>query len=149
METVREADAANAAAQAPRSVGTSTLSLLVGTRPGRVARGSAREIPGPTQATPAAAEQPVGIVADRGALRRITLRFVDEGLERGYQLHGGAEGQTGFRITIGAAATLWLLAAVVVPMGTPISLDGVVPLCVAMTLLNWSALLFSADAVTL
>jgi class 3 adenylate cyclase len=95
------------------------------------------------------AERPVAPAADRGALRRITLRFFHEGLERNYQLVAGAQSRVGFRITTGAAATLWALAAVVTPAGTPIPLDLVVPLCAAMALLNWSALLFSAPANTL
>jgi class 3 adenylate cyclase len=77
------------------------------------------------------------------------LRFLDEGLERKYQLIAGAESQAGFRITTGAAAALWFLAAVVTPAGTRIPLDRVVPLCAAMALLNWSALLFSGAADTL
>jgi class 3 adenylate cyclase len=77
------------------------------------------------------------------------LRFLNEGLEREYQRRAGAEGQSAFRLTIGAAAALWLLAAIVTPAGTPIPLDRVVPLCAALALLNWSALLFSADADTL
>jgi class 3 adenylate cyclase len=79
----------------------------------------------------------------------MTLRFLDEGLERAYQRRGGAESQTAFRLTVAAAAWLWLVAAVVTPAGTPIPLDRVVPLCAGMALLNWSALLFAADADTL
>ena len=53
----------------------------------------------------------------------------------------GAESQTGFRIATGAAAVLWLLAAVVIPTGTPIPPDRAIPVCSAMALLNLAAFL--------
>jgi class 3 adenylate cyclase len=87
--------------------------------------------------------------ADRGAIRRGSLRFLNDRLERQYQRQGGAESQTGFRITTGAAAVMWLLAAVVIPTGTSIPLDRAIPLCFAMALLNWAAFLLSARADTL
>jgi class 3 adenylate cyclase len=87
--------------------------------------------------------------SDGGALRRVSLRFVDAGLEQAYQRKGGAESLNGFRITTGAASTLWLLAAIAVPTGTTMSLDRAVPVAVSMALLNWSALLFSELATTL
>jgi len=104
-------------------------------------------IPGRWRATPVA--EPNERAAGRGALRRVTLRFFDAGLEREYQRQGGAESRTAFRITTGAATTLWLLAAVAIPAGTAIPLDRVVPLCAAMALLNWSAVLFSGEVDTL
>jgi class 3 adenylate cyclase len=87
--------------------------------------------------------------ADRGALRRGSLRFLDERLEREYQRRGGAESLTGFRITTAAAAVLWLLAALVIPAGTPIPQDRAVPLSAAMGILNWAAFLLSTRAGTL
>ena len=72
-----------------------------------------------------------------------TLRFLDDGLERRYQRAGGAESLTGFQITTGTAALMWLLAALFVPSGTPIPIDRAVPLCGAMALLNWTPFLFS------
>ena len=87
--------------------------------------------------------------ADSGALQRVSLRFIDDQLERDYQRHGGAESLAGFRITTGVAAVMWLLGAVVIPMGTPIPSARAVPLCVAMALLNGAALLLAAKADTL
>ena len=107
-----------------------------------------RRVAGAREAS-AATDRPTTASADRGALRRVTLRFRDAGLEREYQRQGGAESRNGFLITMGAAATLWLLAAVTVPAGTTIPLDRVVPLCAAMALLNYSAVLFSGGADTL
>jgi class 3 adenylate cyclase len=87
--------------------------------------------------------------ADRGVLRRGSLRFIDEGLERRYQRHGGAESLIGFRITTGTAAFMWLLAIFYVPSGTPIPLERVIPLCGVMALMNWTPFLLSEAADTL
>jgi adenylate cyclase len=87
--------------------------------------------------------------ADGGALRRVSLRFVDDSIERLYQLHGGAESKTGFRITFATAAVMWLLAVVVIPTGTRIPLESAIPLCAAMALLNAAPFLFSVGADTL
>ena len=86
---------------------------------------------------------------DRGALRRGSLRFRDDGLERDYQRQAGAEGLTGFRITTATAAVMWLLAAVVTPTGTQIPLDRALPVCFAMALLNWAAFMTAPWAHTL
>jgi class 3 adenylate cyclase len=83
------------------------------------------------------------------ALGRGSLRFLDEGVERDYQHHGGAESQTGFRITTGVAAVMWLSAAFVIPTGTTIPADLAIPVCYAMALLNWAAFVLSAWADTL
>jgi class 3 adenylate cyclase len=125
------------------------LSLSVGLRPGDAIHPRDREVPGGGTSTPDAASAATQRHADPAGLRRLTLRFLDEGLERAYQRQGGAESQTAFRMTITAAAWLWLVAAVVTPAGTAIPMDHVVPLCAAMALLNWSALLFSVGADTL
>ena len=52
-------------------------------------------------------------------------------------------------MTTGAAAVVWLLAAVVVPTGTPIAPDRAIPVCSAMAVLNFAAFLLSARADTL
>ena len=70
-------------------------------------------------------------------------------MERLYQCQGGAESRTGFRITTGAATVVWLLAAVVIPTGTPIASDRAIPVCSAMAVLNLAAFLLSARADTL
>ncbi len=89
------------------------------------------------------------VEADRGALRRVSLRFLDDSLERQYQRQGGAESQTGFRITTGVAAVLWLLAAVVIPTGTSIPADRAIVVCFALAALNSAVFVLSAHADTL
>jgi len=89
------------------------------------------------------------IDAGGGTLRRGSLRFVDDRVEVAYQRQGGSESLTGFRITTAAAAVMWLIAAVVIPTGTPIPPDLAIPVCYAMALLNWTAFLVSGHAYTL
>jgi class 3 adenylate cyclase len=84
-----------------------------------------------------------------GALRPLSLRFLDQTLERRYQQVSGAESLTGFRIATGAAAVLWLLAAVVVPTGTPIPIERAVSVCFAVAALNWAAFVLSDGLKTL
>src|SRR6476469_7814783 len=84
-----------------------------------------------------------------GALRPISLRFLDDALERRYQAVSGAESLTRFRITTASAAVLWLLAAVVVPNGTAIPVDRAVIVCFAVGFLNWAAFLVADEDDTL
>jgi class 3 adenylate cyclase len=91
----------------------------------------------------------IALEDDRGALHRGSLRFLDGGLERRYQRYGGAESLTGFRITTAAAAVVWLLATVVIPTGTPISIERAIVVCSAMGLLNMAGFVLSARADTL
>ena len=77
------------------------------------------------------------------------LRFLDGGLERRYQRQGGAESLTGFRITTGVAAAMWLLATVVVPAGTATPFERAILVCSAMGLVNSAAFLLSDWADTL
>src|SRR4051794_41742654 len=57
--------------------------------------------------------------AGGGALRPISLRFLDETLERRDQTPSGAESPTGVPISTRAAARLWLVAALLVPARNP------------------------------
>jgi len=84
-----------------------------------------------------------------GALRPISLRFDDDALEHRYQIASGAESITGFLITTGAAAVLWLLAAIVIPTGTPIPIERAVIVCFGVAFLNWAAFLSSNRLDTL
>ncbi|HSL77866.1 MAG TPA: hypothetical protein VK867_13050, partial [Candidatus Limnocylindrales bacterium] len=84
-----------------------------------------------------------------GAVRPISLRFLDQALERRYQRVAGAESLDGFRITTGAAAAIWLLAAVVIPTGTPIPFERAVVACFAVGVLNWVAFVLSERFETL
>ena len=77
------------------------------------------------------------------------MRFLDHNLERDYQRRGGAESQTGFRISTAVAAVMWLLAAVVIPTGTPIPVDLAIPVCYVMAFVNWATFLFATRADSL
>ena len=126
------------------------LTVSVGLQPAIVTDSSVREGYAAAPGTPGRVDTSIPqFDAAGGALRRGSLRFVDDQVERLYQLHGGAESKTGFRIPIATAAVLWLLAVAVIPAGTRIPLDRVIPLCVAMALLNCAALLLSVGAETL
>jgi class 3 adenylate cyclase len=126
------------------------LSLSVGLRPRNVAHPGHGEVSAPARGSSQPADRPTtALDVDRGALRRGSLRFVDDRLEQDYQRQGGAESLTGFRITTGTAAVMWLLAAMVTPTGTPIPLDRAFPVCSAMALLNWAVFMLSARADTL
>jgi class 3 adenylate cyclase len=126
------------------------VSLSVGLGPRNVAHPAEGDVaaPAPTTSQPAdrSATEPA---ADRGALGRVSLRFLDKGLERDYQRQAGAESLTGFRITTGTAAVMWLLAALVIPTGTSIPLDRAMTVSFAMVLMNFAAFLLSARADTL
>jgi hypothetical protein len=91
-----------------------------------------RNIPDPSRDDASARAQDASQVADGrtptddlvgGGLQDRRLRFVNERLEHRYQRQGGAESLTGFRITTGVAAAMWLLATVVIPAGTEIPLE--------------------------
>jgi class 3 adenylate cyclase len=133
------------------------LTLSIGVGHGSVARSSVGDVPDAARTTSQSADRPVpaleadngGLRADRGSLRRGSLRFVDAQLERDYQRQGGAESRNGYLITTGAAAIMWLLAAVVIPSGTPIPLDRAMTVAITMALLNWVAFLFAETADTL
>jgi class 3 adenylate cyclase len=60
-------------------------------------------------------------VLDRGALHPFTLRFEDHVLEESFQQEEGKAGLAGYRIITGATASLWVVAAVLIPLGTDIS----------------------------
>ena len=101
-----------------------------------------REASAPAGRTSQPARPPTtGLDADRGILRHLSLRFVDDRVERDYQRQGGAESQAGFRVTTAAAAVMWLLAALVIPTGTQIPSDRAIPMCLVMAVVNWAAFL--------
>ena len=95
------------------------------------------------------AREASGLEPDSGALRPVSLRFFDPVLERRYQVSSGAESLTGFRITTAAAAVLWLLAAVIIPTGTTISIERAVSVCFVVAALNWAAFVLSEGFDTL
>ncbi len=87
--------------------------------------------------------------ADGGSLRRGSLRFLDDRVERQYQRQGGAESQIGFRIASGTASIMWLLAIVVIPTSTPVPADLAMSVCFAMSVFNAAGFLLSGWADTL
>ena len=92
---------------------------------------------------------PDPLAGDGGALRPISMRFLDEALEERYQQVSGAESLTGFRITTAAAAAIWLLAAVVIPTGTSIPFERAVVACFVVGFMNWAAFVLSERLDTL
>lgn len=58
---------------------------------------------------------------DRGALHPFTLRFQDAEFEVDFQQEEGRAGLGGYRIITGATVLLWAVAAVLIPLGTGIS----------------------------
>ena len=72
-------------------------------------------------------------LATPGAQRPLTLSFVDDALERHYQLDAGRESLNGFRIITIASGVVWSVAALLLPMTTnlPPALASAVPLSMA------------------
>jgi class 3 adenylate cyclase len=131
-------------------LGRELLSLSAGLRPANVTPPIGGEVSAAAPEAPESAGRPnTGPDADRGALRRGSLRFLDERMERRYQRKAGAESLAGYRVTTGTAAVMWLLATLVIPTGTPIPLDRAMLVCCLMALLNSAAFLVSDWADTL
>jgi len=85
----------------------------------------------------------------RGATNRLTLRFLDDDLERRYQLQGGAESRNGYRMIAAASAVIWAPAAFILPMSTSLSPGLTIPLGLAMSGLSVVFVLLARWAVTL
>ena len=77
-----------------------------------------------------------------GAQRPLTLSFVDDELEKSYQLAAGRESYNGFRAIALASGVVWAVAAVVLPVAT--SLDDAFGVAAA---LGMSAISFVIAAV--
>jgi len=88
-------------------------------------------------------------LAERGALQPVSLRFLDGELERRFQLAAGAESIGGLRATTGASAVIWAAAAVLVPIGTSLPAETVLPIAGFMVLLSLIAVVLSGWARTL
>ena len=80
---------------------------------------------------------------DRGALHRLTLRFLDDELEETYQQEEGANGIGGYRIITGATMVLWAIAAPLLPLGTDIPRNVSLTVCGSMTVVGGICLLLS------
>ena len=101
------------------------------------------------ETSPAVDRQRPALDSVLGGRQSRWLRFLDGELELRYQRQGGAESLTGFRITTGVAAAMWLLATVVIPAGTATPFERAVLVCSAMGLVNSAAFLLSDWADTL
>ena len=93
--------------------------------------------------------QATGDATIGGRQHRVTLRFLDRDLERRYQSQAGREGLAGFRIITGTAALAWPLAALVIPLGTPIPREVATPICLVMGGLSLIPFLFARRVRTL
>ncbi|HSJ72380.1 MAG TPA: adenylate cyclase [Acidimicrobiia bacterium] len=86
---------------------------------------------------------------DRGALQHFTLRFLDADLEDRYQVEEGTAGLAGYRIITGATVVIWVIAAVLVPMGTDISPGRATTVGITMALVGLACFLASGWANTM
>ncbi len=88
-------------------------------------------------------------IIDRGATHPVTLRFLDGELEARYQREEGAAGLVAFRLTAGASAVLWALAAVLLPIGTALPAPLMAWAGGAMSIVSFGCVAASRWAVTL
>lgn len=86
---------------------------------------------------------------ERGNLHSLSLRFVDDDLERTYQHDEGAKGLSGYRIITAATLVLWAAAALVLPVSTDLDPEFARWTCGLMALVGALALLLSAWAPTM
>ena len=91
----------------------------------------------------------MGAMAERGALQSVSLRFLDGELERRYQDAAGAESIGGLRVITAVSAAVWAIAAVLVPIGTTLPAETVLPIAGLMTLVSLVAFVLSGWAKTL
>jgi class 3 adenylate cyclase len=85
----------------------------------------------------------------RGDLHRFSLRFVDAELERMFQLEEGAKGKPGFKITALAAAILWAVGAILIPVATPVPAAVALMSAGAMSAASLACFWFGRSADTL
>ena len=85
----------------------------------------------------------------RGALHPVTLRFVDDDLERAYQYDEGAKGLSGYRIITGATLVLWAVAGIILPIGTDVDPGLARTVCGLMALAGALCLFLSRWAPTM
>jgi adenylate cyclase len=88
-------------------------------------------------------------IIDRGAVDRLSLRFVDTKLERRYQEQEGADGIGAFRITAAGGVVLWTTAAILIPLGSAIPARTAWMSAGTMAVANLICFLLSGWATTL
>jgi class 3 adenylate cyclase len=87
-------------------------------------------------------------ISERGALHPVSLRFLDDDLERRFQLDAAADGLARFRFTGAISCALWLGAALL-PLATELPPQLVIPTTLAMAALSLLVALLAPWAATL
>ncbi len=85
----------------------------------------------------------------RGAQRPLTLRFVDDELEKQYQLAAGSESLNGLRTIALASGVVWALATVLLPATTNLDNTFAIGVGLAMSIAGFAVAAVSGWAVTL
>jgi adenylate cyclase len=85
----------------------------------------------------------------RNATDRLSLRFLDDDLERRYQRQAGAESRNGYLLISLASAVVWAPAAFVLPLSTSLSPELTIPVGLGMSALSLLVALLARWATTL
>ena len=85
----------------------------------------------------------------RGETDFWSLRFLDDELERRYQLQGAAESVAGFRLISLASAVIWAPAAFILPQSTSLAPAIAIPIGLSMSALSLVIALLAKWATTL
>ncbi len=85
----------------------------------------------------------------RDATDRLSLRFLDDDLERRYQRQAGAESRNGYLLISLASAVVWAPAAFVLPLSTSLSPELTIPIGLGMSVLSLLIALLARWATTL
>jgi class 3 adenylate cyclase len=80
---------------------------------------------------------------------RLSLRFLDDELERRYQLEAGAEGRAGFLTIAIASAVIWAPSAFLLPLSTSLAPEVAIPIGLAMSALSIGVALLARWATSL
>src|SRR5690348_13873916 len=87
--------------------------------------------------------------ASRGAMDRVSLRFLDDDLERRFQREAGAESRNGYLMIAIGSAVIWAPAAFVLPQSTSLEPEIAIPTGLAMSALSVVMALLARWATTL
>jgi class 3 adenylate cyclase len=88
-------------------------------------------------------------MVETGGLHPFTLQFHDDDLEKRFQEREGAAGLAGYRIITGATVVLWLMAALIFPLGTEIDWSTSIVVAGSMAVVGGFAFAASAWASTM
>jgi class 3 adenylate cyclase len=84
-----------------------------------------------------------------GATHPLSLRFLDDGLERRYQVEAGAESLNGYRMISIASTVIWAPAAFILPLSTSLAPEVAIPAGLAMSALSLVMALLARWTTTL